>query len=246
MISRSLAALLAAALLVGACSSDPETKAAKPTESATSAAPTPTPTPTPTSLLAGRVGLMDGPLLAVKIDNTAKAHPQRGLTKADVVYITQVEGGVTRLVALYSSVLPNKVGPIRSARITDIDLLDVDDVRLGQAPLRVGLRGVVDLHGEDRPVQHADPARKQRGGCRGGGGRRRRTRRRWGRFVGFWLGFGGTGPNEEGGTDQGGKRTGDHPTTLDRPAAETPTRPVGGVSSISNVGGHGACPARRR
>jgi hypothetical protein len=122
-MSRSLAALLGAALLVGACSSTPEPKADKPTESATSTSPTPTPTPTPTSLLAGRVGLMDGPLLAVKIDNTAKAHPQRGLTKADVVYIEQVEGGVTRLVALFSSQLPEKVAPVRSARHTDIDIL---------------------------------------------------------------------------------------------------------------------------
>ena len=123
MISRSLAALLGAALLVGACSSDPEPRADKPTESATSTSPTPTPTPTPTSLLAGRVGLLDGPVLAVKIDNTAKAHPQRGLSKADVVYIEQVEGGVTRLVALFSSQLPTKVAPVRSARHTDVDLL---------------------------------------------------------------------------------------------------------------------------
>jgi hypothetical protein len=123
VISRSLAALLGAALLVGACSSDPEPKADKPTESATSTSPTPTPTPTPTSLLAGRVGLLDGPVLAVKIDNTAKAHPQRGLTKADVVYIEQVEGGVTRLVAIFSSQLPQKVAPVRSARHTDVDLL---------------------------------------------------------------------------------------------------------------------------
>ena len=108
---------------MGACSSDPEPKADTPAPSATSASPTPTPTPTPTSLLAGRVGLMDGPLLAVKVDNTAKAHPQRGLTKADVVYIEQVEGGVTRLVALFSSQLPQKVAPVRSARHTDVDLL---------------------------------------------------------------------------------------------------------------------------
>ena len=123
MITRSLAALLGAALLVGACSSDPEPKADNPTESATSTSPTPTPTPTPTSLLAGRVGLLDGPVLAVKIDNTAKAHPQRGLTKADVVYVEQVEGGVTRLVAIFSSQLPEKVAPVRSARHTDVDIL---------------------------------------------------------------------------------------------------------------------------
>ena len=123
MTSRVLVALLGAALLLGACSSDPEPKAAKPSESAPSESATPTPTPTPTSLLAGRVGLKDGRVLAVKIDNTAKAHPQVGLVKADVVYIEQVEGGVTRLVAVFSSQLPKEVGPVRSARITDIDLL---------------------------------------------------------------------------------------------------------------------------
>jgi hypothetical protein len=122
VIPRFLAALICAALLVGACSSDPEPKADKPTPSATTS-PTPTPTPTPTSLLAGRVGLLDGPVLAVKVDNTTKAHPQRGLTKADVVYIEQVEGGVTRLVAIFSSQLPTKVAPVRSARHTDVQLL---------------------------------------------------------------------------------------------------------------------------
>jgi hypothetical protein len=123
VISRPLAALLGAALLLGACSSDPTPKAVKPTETPSSASPTPTPTPTPTSLLAGRVGFADGRVLAVKVDNTAKAHPQVGVAKADVVYIEQVEGGVTRLVAVFSSQLPKEVGPVRSARITDIDLL---------------------------------------------------------------------------------------------------------------------------
>lgn len=122
-MSRSLAALLGAALVLSACSSDPEPQADEPPASATSTPPTPTPTPTPTSVLSGRVGLMDGRVLAVKIDNTAKAHPQQGLTKADVVYIQQVEGGVTRLVAIFSSQLPKKVAPVRSARHTDVKLL---------------------------------------------------------------------------------------------------------------------------
>jgi hypothetical protein len=74
-------------------------------------------------LLSGRVGKVDGPVYAVKIDNTTRAHPQVGLTKADVVYIEQVEGGVTRLAAVYSSEYPKTVGPVRSARITDVDLL---------------------------------------------------------------------------------------------------------------------------
>jgi len=122
VISRTLAALLGAALLLGACSSDPEAEPAAP-QGSTPAATSPTPTPTLPSLLAGRMGKPDGPILAVKIDNTAKAHPQRGLTKADVVYIEQVEGGVTRLVAIFSSQLPDKVAPVRSARHTDVNLL---------------------------------------------------------------------------------------------------------------------------
>ncbi len=72
--------------------------------------------------LSGREGL-DGPLLAVKIDDTVPARPQIGLDKADVVYIEQVEGGLTRLAAIYSSEIPSRIGPIRSARISDIDIL---------------------------------------------------------------------------------------------------------------------------
>jgi len=64
----------------------------------------------------------DGPILVVKIDDTTLAHPQVGLAEADVVYIEQVEGGLTRLAALYSSRIPELVGPVRSARISDIEL----------------------------------------------------------------------------------------------------------------------------
>jgi hypothetical protein len=69
------------------------------------------------------MGKPNGPVYAVKIDNTGKAHPQAGLSKADVVYVEQVEGGVTRLAAIFSSVYPKYVGPVRSGRITDIELL---------------------------------------------------------------------------------------------------------------------------
>jgi hypothetical protein len=121
-----LAALLIAPLALTACSgSDP--KAVKPAESTsptpTTTSPTPTPTPPALSLLSGRTGKKDGPVYAVKVDNTTKAHPQVGLSKADVVYIEQVEGGVTRLAAIFSSTYPKIVGPVRSARISDIDLM---------------------------------------------------------------------------------------------------------------------------
>ena len=72
--------------------------------------------------ISGRVG-MDGPILAVKIDDTRLARPQIGLEDADLVYIEQVEGGLTRLAVIFSSVIPQNIGPVRSARISDIDIL---------------------------------------------------------------------------------------------------------------------------
>ena len=75
-----------------------------------------------TNALTGKVG-GNGPLLVVKIDDTTQAHPQIGLEDADIVYIEQVEGGLTRLAAIFSSVIPDRVGPVRSARISDIDIV---------------------------------------------------------------------------------------------------------------------------
>ena len=76
----------------------------------------------PVNSLSGRTG-GDGPILVVKIDDTPAAHPQAGLEDADVVYIEQVEGGLTRLAAVFSSKIPAVVGPVRSARISDIEIL---------------------------------------------------------------------------------------------------------------------------
>lgn len=62
------------------------------------------------------------PALAVKIDNHPNARPQSGLTQADVVYEEIVEG-ITRFFALFHSTISDPVGPIRSARTTDVGLL---------------------------------------------------------------------------------------------------------------------------
>jgi hypothetical protein len=62
------------------------------------------------------------PVLIVKMDNTRNAQPHTGLKDADVVYLEEVEYGITRIAAVFSSVIPDRIGPTRSARITDIDL----------------------------------------------------------------------------------------------------------------------------
>ncbi|CAB4660825.1 unannotated protein [freshwater metagenome] len=110
-------------------SSTPLTSAA-PAPSPTTLPPTPTPTPSPSPspivLLSPLTGLPEPtpkPVLVVKLDNTRNAQPHAGLGSADVVYIEEVEWGLTRIAAIFSSAIPNHIGPVRSARITDIELL---------------------------------------------------------------------------------------------------------------------------
>ncbi|HLJ99797.1 MAG TPA: DUF3048 domain-containing protein, partial [Streptosporangiaceae bacterium] len=63
------------------------------------------------------------PVLAVKIDNIAQARPPTGLTSADIVYLLPVEGGLSRILAVFSSHVPPVIGPVRSAREDDLELL---------------------------------------------------------------------------------------------------------------------------
>jgi Protein of unknown function (DUF3048) N-terminal domain/Protein of unknown function (DUF3048) C-terminal domain len=95
--------------------------------------PKPTPTPTPTPTAHHPTQLLDpftgepvkslGRVLAVKIDNIVTARPQTGLQSADLVYVIPVEGGLSRFMAVYSSHIPSVVGPVRSARQSDLDIL---------------------------------------------------------------------------------------------------------------------------
>jgi len=75
-----------------------------------------------TSPLTGLPEMAPTPVLIVKLDNTRNAQPHAGLKYADVVYLEEVEYGITRLAAVFSSTIPTRIGPTRSARITDIDL----------------------------------------------------------------------------------------------------------------------------
>ncbi|MEU6346660.1 DUF3048 domain-containing protein [Streptomyces sp. NPDC046977] len=66
------------------------------------------------------------PVLAVKIDNVGPARPQTGIDRADLVYVEEVEAGLTRILAVFSGPpadLPDRVGPVRSARESDLELL---------------------------------------------------------------------------------------------------------------------------
>jgi len=63
------------------------------------------------------------PVMVTKIDNTASSSPQIGLGEADMVVEELVEGGLTRLAVFYYSQLPDKVGPVRSMRASDIGIV---------------------------------------------------------------------------------------------------------------------------
>ncbi|WP_245623302.1 DUF3048 domain-containing protein [Spirillospora albida] len=109
--------VLGAAL--AACSGDPD---AAPAPAASPSASKP-PAPAPRHPFTGGTRGLDNPVLAVKIENTRPALPQSGVSAADIVYVEQVEGGETRLMAVYSSRLPKRVGPVRSARVSDLHIL---------------------------------------------------------------------------------------------------------------------------
>lgn len=96
--------------------------------------PTPTTTTTTTTLptypTAPLSGLPDPsglsvkrPALTIKIENTPQALPQWGIDQADVVYEEIVNGGITRLAAIFNSHAPAKVGPVRSVRPTDTQVV---------------------------------------------------------------------------------------------------------------------------
>lgn len=87
------------------------------------APPTPVaPTPDPINPLTGKKPSANK-VLAVKVENIAAARPQVGLNAADIVFVQEVEGSLTRLVAVYHTRFPQRVGPVRSARNTDVELL---------------------------------------------------------------------------------------------------------------------------
>lgn len=120
----AVTALLCAVMTAGlyGCA-DPGTP--EPTPTPTPTAPTPTPTSPAPQGRSPFTGLpaQAAPVLTVKIDNVPPARPHTGLGAAELVYVEQVEGGQTRLLAVYSTELPERIGPVRSARESDIELL---------------------------------------------------------------------------------------------------------------------------
>lgn len=127
MINRSLkilgSAFLVATLAACGSTSSPIETSSTPSESAT---------PEPVYLTAPLTGVqyLEGtnpylalPAVMAKIDNTDSGRPQLELNRADVVYVTRVEGGMTRLLPVWHSDMPEDVGPVRSVRPIDAAII---------------------------------------------------------------------------------------------------------------------------
>lgn len=113
-----LTSALAVSLLAG-CAAAPADSAPTPTETAP---------PEPVFVAAPLTGVLyeEGanpyltlPAVMAKIDNTASGKPQLSLNDADIVFVTRVEGGMTRLLPVWHSRMPVDIGPVRSVRPVD-------------------------------------------------------------------------------------------------------------------------------
>jgi hypothetical protein len=91
-----------------------EAAAPPPLPMTTSPTPTTTTPPPPPA---------QAPVRIIKIDNISEARPHTGLGSADVIYVEPVEGGLTRIAAVFGSRVPDVVGPVRSARESDLELV---------------------------------------------------------------------------------------------------------------------------
>ncbi|MET9803078.1 DUF3048 domain-containing protein [Streptomyces sp. NPDC006368] len=114
-----------AAVAVAACASLVAglTGCSSPTSGQRPESPSSTPTRAGFSPFTGLPARSGTPVLAVKIDNVPPARPHTGLGAADIVYVERVEAGQSRMLAVFSSRQPTTVGPVRSVRESDMELL---------------------------------------------------------------------------------------------------------------------------
>lgn len=140
----SLAATLAASLLLAACGGGDEGSKDEPGGSKGTGAGAVLESTWPLTGLpvsGDESASTDHPVFVVKIDNTSSSSPQVGLGKADMVVEELVEGGSTRLASFFYSKLPANAGPVRSMRASDIGIVKPVDgqmVTSGAAGVTIG------------------------------------------------------------------------------------------------------------
>jgi hypothetical protein len=123
-MKRLAAAAAVLSLIVAGCGGG---KKAAPTTTTSTIPTTTTTTAPPLAILTGLpiadVADRDRPVLVVKVENAPEARPQSGIDKADVVYEEVVEGGIVRFLCVFQSQDAAEVGPVRSVRPVDPDIV---------------------------------------------------------------------------------------------------------------------------
>ncbi len=136
MTKRSLTALLALGVLAAGCGPAAHARAGRSVAPSPSPSPSPRPSPALAKVevdpLTGQAPRPTTSVVVIKVDNSGLARQyQRGLGRAAIVYQELVEAGETRFAAVFSVASAGEVGPVRSVRETDVELLR----QYGQVPV---------------------------------------------------------------------------------------------------------------
>ena len=147
---------MAVALALTASAYGGGSEAATPKRTTTTAAATTTTVAAPVAPLTGLAdpsgASLTRPALSVKVENTDAARPQAGIDQADVLYEEVVEGNITRFVAIFNSEVPGVIGPVRSVRAEDPDIVwPIGGIFAysGGAPVNVDAINAAPVHAVD-------------------------------------------------------------------------------------------------
>ena len=144
MMKRSIVLLLlAVGLIMTGCSNKEETKEPVPKDTTPKEEVVKEPEFSSSYPLTG-IGTnenTDQRAIAVMVNNHTQARPQSGLSKADIVYELLAEAEITRFLAVYQSEMPERVGPVRSARGYYVELAQ-------------GFNSIYIAHGYSPEAQH--------------------------------------------------------------------------------------------
>lgn len=94
-------------------------------------------------------------VVSVKIENSPEARPHHNIQLADVVYETVTEGGITRFNALYHSQAPDSLGPVRSARLSDLYIVPQYKALFAFSGASPSVNGAIGSAGIDNLSQDA-------------------------------------------------------------------------------------------